>query len=118
MKTNRSIISLMVVAVAALFVFAMAMPVMAADYGTFEGTITPQGQLMTTNGAQYWLNGHQANGMERHVGQKVEIKGLLRDRGSSNNFSYYYRSPSIEVYSYKLMNGMKSEANAEGLYPY
>jgi hypothetical protein len=112
MKTNKGIYSLMVVA-AALMVIAMAMPVMADRYGTFEGTITKSGQLMTNSGSEYWLIGHKANQVEKQVGQKVEIKGLLRENMSTSSV---YSGPTLEVYSYDLMNGTKSQSNMG--YPY
>jgi hypothetical protein len=108
MKSNNKIYSLMIVVVATLFVFAMAAPVMADRYGTFEGTITSDGQLMTSNGGQYWLYGQHASRIESHVGKKVEIKGLLRENtnASSRSLGSLHSGPSIEVYSYEWVNGM------------
>jgi hypothetical protein len=96
----------MVMVVATLFVFAMAAPVMADRVATFEGTVTAEGKLMTSNGSEYWLNGRHADQIESHVGKKVEIKGLLREKTDSSSLGGAYRLPSIEVHSYKWMNEM------------
>ena len=109
MKSNRKVNTIMVMVVAAVFVFAMAAPVMADNVGTFEGTIIPEGKLMTSNGSEYWLSGRNADKIENHVGKKVEIKGLLRGETDTSSlggayFGGAYRLPSIEVYSYKWLN--------------
>jgi hypothetical protein len=104
MMTKRGINSLMIAVAAVFLIFAMAMPVMADRYGTFQGTITKSGQLVTSHGSQYWLTGPHSSAIENHVGQKVEIKGLLRQ----NTGDPYSLGPTIEVYSYEWMNGMNS----------
>jgi hypothetical protein len=108
MKTNKKVNALMALIAAVLFVFVMASPVMADRYGTFQGTISPDGQLMTTNGSQYWLNGRHSSRIEQHVGKKVEIKGLLRENTDaySRSLGGLRHGPSIEVYNYEWENGM------------
>jgi len=103
MKSDRKVISLMVMLMATLFVFAMAAPVMADGLVTFEGMITSEGKFEADNGRDYWLKGHNAAGIEQHVGKKMEIKGLLReDRGSSG-----LTGSSIEVYGLEWLEGTK-----------
>ncbi len=113
MEMNKKVYAVMMMVVATLWVFAMAEPVMADHYGTFEGTVTSQGQLMTHNGSEYTLVGQQADQIKNNVDQKVKIKGLLRENGGPSDL---YSGSTIEVYSYKWMSGMNSDKNM--WYPY
>jgi hypothetical protein len=100
MKSQRKGISLMVM-LATLLVFAMAAPVMADGLVTFEGMINSEGKFEADDGREYWLKGHNAAGMEQHVGRQMEITGLLREyRGTSG-----LTGPSIEVYSVEWVEG-------------
>ena len=107
MKSYRKVSLALVMVVAALFVFAMAAPVMADRFVTFEGTITQEGKFMIDNGSDYWLYGRHAADIKNHVGKKVEIKGLLRENRDTGSLGTIYRGPSIEVYSYDWVSGMK-----------
>jgi hypothetical protein len=106
MKTNTRPYLIIVAIVAALFMLSVTSPVAAAQYKTFTGKITQEGKLMTDSGASYWLTGKDSSKIQKDVGKRVEIKGLLRKNRNTANVP---GGPTIEIYSYKWLGGMEKK---------
>jgi len=109
--TNKKMYSMIIAAVAVGFIFSMTASVIGAELVNLTGKINQEGKLVVDDGSEYWLYGADAPEIEKEVGKRVEIKGLMRDRRGTGSLGSHYRGPAIEVYSYEWVGtkekGMK-----------
>ena len=103
MISNKKVKSLMLIVAAALFVFAVAAPVMADRLVTLKGTFTQDGKFVADSGREFWLDGQHVYDIEKHMGKKVEITGMLKENSDRGSFGTFYFGPSIQVYRYEWL---------------